>query len=113
MNETTELMQTARDLAGAMSETFTPAGSETDLMLVHKDFRVEDLEKFLDAPVRIRETVSMGDLSSLSAYVNRFKNADTTLGFALPDRIGAVLADNCKQTDVTLKSHGGRKAAVV
>lgn len=88
--EATELMQAARDLAGQMMEPVMLDGSETGLMLVHKDFKVEDLEKFLDNPVRTRENVAIGDMESLIAYTGKFQG-DRTLCFALPDRIGAVL----------------------
>jgi uncharacterized protein YfdQ (DUF2303 family) len=84
-------MQTVRELANHMVETVTLPGSETELILVHKDFKVEDLEKYLDDPVRIRENVAIGDMESLIAYTERFKVNSETLGFALPDRIGAVL----------------------
>lgn len=94
---TTELLQAARELAGQMAESFSMPGCETELLLVHRDFKVEDLEKFLEKPVRVRENVGVGDMESLIAYTKRYKSSEATLGFALPDRIGAVLDYHSKE----------------
>lgn len=62
---------------------------------------VEDLERFLDAPIRARATVTAKTAETFSAYVNRFK----ILGGAAPKT--AVFADQEKFTLVGIIDYHG------
>jgi uncharacterized protein YfdQ (DUF2303 family) len=88
----TDIIEAARGLAGQMAEVIAVDGAPAEIMLLHKDYKIENLDKFLDKPTRIRETIQVGDIESLIEYTNKFKAEGVTpLGFALPDKIGAVL----------------------
>ena len=43
--------------------------------VVPKEYKVEDLERFLPRPLRIKESVLLHDTDSFIAYVNAFKLA--------------------------------------
>lgn len=55
-----------------------PAGVFT---VVPKDYRVEDLERFLARPLRIKESVHLDDTDSFIAYVNAFNSGTSRIFF--------------------------------
>lgn len=68
-----------------------PNGPGSPFVVVPEGYRLEDLEKTLTTPARIRATVKAQDVRSFIAYINRFKTAATMIFGSISDT-GAFLA---------------------
>jgi uncharacterized protein YfdQ (DUF2303 family) len=68
-------IQAAIAAGAALGDPRSPVADEKAgaFALVPKDYRVEDLERFLPRPLRIKENVDLHDTDSFIAYVNGFK----------------------------------------
>lgn len=53
--------------------------TEEHAALVPEGYRIEDLEQFHDSPRRIRQHVNFHNARDFATYVNRFKDAETTV----------------------------------
>lgn len=57
-----------------------PLEPNTDrIVLVADDHGIRDLEEYADRPARIREVVSLTGIKTFTSYVNRYKDAATTI----------------------------------
>lgn len=54
------------------------------VVLTANDYRVQGLESYADRPARVRQTVKLTGLAAFVAYVNRYKDAASTL-FVAPN----------------------------
>lgn len=61
--------------AGANHDTFDIGKEEDALVLLPPGYKVEDLERFHEAPRRIRQRVTVSDVDSLRRYLARFEGA--------------------------------------
>ena len=82
--------EVVRDLT-AIQSGIRSTGS-VPMAFLPEGFGVHSLERFLDTPPRIRESVRLTDVPSMAAYLDRFGSEETTI-FADPDanKINAVL----------------------
>ncbi len=67
--------QAAIAAGAALGDPRSPCADEKAgvFAVVPKDYKVEDLERFLPRPLRIKESVQTHDTDSFIAYVNNFK----------------------------------------
>ncbi len=67
--------QAAIAAGAALGDPRSPVADEKAgvFTVVPKDYRIDDLEKFLPRPLRINEAVTLHDTDSFIAYVNNFK----------------------------------------
>lgn len=67
--------QAAIAAGAALGDPRSPSTDEGTgvFTVVPKDYRIEDLERFLPRPLRIKEAVTLHDTNSFIAYVNNFK----------------------------------------
>lgn len=71
---------------GRTSAPITVLGNQKNpFAVIPNDFKIEDLEKFLDVPTRKRGTFQFHDTASFIAYVNLHKGADTAIYATLKD----------------------------
>ena len=96
MNETTGVkpdnIQAAIDVGRALGLPYNlnpkDSASPIQVVVVPAGFRVEALEphieKFLDAPRRVKANVKLADADSFIRYVTGFKNGDTRIFAAVP-----------------------------
>lgn len=83
-------------LGAALSNDRRVNGNSTPYVVVPEDFKVEDLEHTLPAPLRKRGVVTAGDEAAFIELVNRHKVAATTLIYASmsPPSFTAVIDDH-------------------
>ena len=65
-------------------EAISVPGLPAGVFAVHEDYRLEDTEHLEAAPHAIRSNVALVGIDSFTAYVNKFKDADSLL-FINPD----------------------------
>lgn len=76
-----------KELAAAIVGLLQPVSINDrggDLLIAHEDLAVRNLEQYRDRPKRIRQTFNAVGIESFVGYVNRYKNADSTI-FITPD----------------------------
>lgn len=72
--------------------------------VIPEDYRVQSLEKMLDAPVRKRGKIALNDAKSFIAYFNKHDFASTIYGQINPPRFLAVIDDHGK-SDAGWREH--------
>ena len=88
-------IQAAIAAGAALGDPRSPVADEKAgvFAVVPKEYKVEDLEKFLSRPLRIKESVNLFDADSFIAYVNNFKLPISRLFFNTPEEAFTAIID--------------------
>lgn len=85
------IAQTVRDLAVALNDFSRINGDGAPYTVVPQSYRIENLERFLLKPLRVRGARQFVALESFNRYVSQFKQADTRIMLSRNGNATAVL----------------------